>query len=305
MKKISSFMLACAMAVTALTPSGAVAVSEEELPIMYLTVTENEKISIMPSGDVYINSSELTEDTAMRVNIYVRDEAKNLWNVAPKVKSESSYIAFSEDATDPTDVGENSAYQPKYDFIQSVDDECNTVNIKLSTPMMSSSDTVLTPTGDSTDDFPVAYFNASVDSDIPSGKYRIYFLTEAEDYDGQQTTTVSSILYDTTTPKVKEQRILVSDRKLGDVNNDGNIDSVDASMVLGEYSKISSGGEKSFDESMNIASDINTDMRLDTVDASQILAYYSYSSRIPEGETCMSIFEYLKSGVIGVSGTEE
>lgn len=276
MKKIFTFMTAVAMATSAFVPSVAVAESDsmENLPIMYLTVTDNEKISVLPNGAVYINSSELTEDTDMRVNVYIKDDSKTCWDVSPKVKCESSYVTLSE-AVDPSDVGENSAYQSPYDFGQTFDQECNTVNIRLSTPMMASADTTLTPTGEATDDYPVAYFNATVDSDIPSGKYRIYFLTEPTDYEGQRVTTVSSILADTFTPELQEQKVLVSDRKLGDVNNDGFIDTIDATAILTEYAMLATDGG-TFDESMKVAGDINADSFTDSIDASNILLFYAY-----------------------------
>lgn len=67
--------------------------------------------------------------------------------------------------------------------------------------------------------------------------------------------------------------------KLGDVTNDGLIDSVDASRVLAEYAAISAKKASTFtDKRQYIAADVNGDGSIDAVDASAILAFYAYLS---------------------------
>lgn len=65
---------------------------------------------------------------------------------------------------------------------------------------------------------------------------------------------------------------------IGDVNEDGVVDASDASLILSEYSVLSTG-EKSFpsNEFKSIA-DINGDGLIDASDASEILDFYSFSS---------------------------
>ena len=65
---------------------------------------------------------------------------------------------------------------------------------------------------------------------------------------------------------------------LGDVNEDGMIDSSDASMVLAEYALMQTGGEPTFTEIQKISADVNKDYSVDSSDASKILAYYAESS---------------------------
>ena len=65
---------------------------------------------------------------------------------------------------------------------------------------------------------------------------------------------------------------------LGDVNEDGMIDAKDASLVLVEYSKASTGGNGEFTQAQKKASDVNSDGMTDAKDASLILSYYSYVS---------------------------
>ncbi|MDE5583184.1 MAG: bacterial Ig-like domain-containing protein [Ruminococcus sp.] len=68
--------------------------------------------------------------------------------------------------------------------------------------------------------------------------------------------------------------------KLGDVNEDGRVDSVDASAVLAEYANLSTGGTGTFDEKQKKSADINGDGKTDSVDASGILAYYAFASTV-------------------------
>ncbi len=65
---------------------------------------------------------------------------------------------------------------------------------------------------------------------------------------------------------------------LGDVNEDGSVDSSDASLVLAEYAKIQTGGEGEFTDIQYKAADVNKDDTVDSSDASKILAYYAMVS---------------------------
>lgn len=62
---------------------------------------------------------------------------------------------------------------------------------------------------------------------------------------------------------------------LGDVNEDGKIDSTDASAVLAEYAASQTGGESTFDADQKAADDVNGDGAIDSSDASAILSYYA------------------------------
>lgn len=62
---------------------------------------------------------------------------------------------------------------------------------------------------------------------------------------------------------------------LGDVNNDKHIDSVDASMILAEYARISGNGIRSLNSEQTKCADVNGDSLIDSVDASLVLAYYA------------------------------
>ncbi|MDE6102472.1 MAG: hypothetical protein K2F73_05810 [Ruminococcus sp.] len=65
---------------------------------------------------------------------------------------------------------------------------------------------------------------------------------------------------------------------LGDVNNDGYIDAVDATAIRMEYANISAHGTGSFDENQKKSADLNKDGYTDSVDATLIMMYYAYVS---------------------------
>lgn len=64
----------------------------------------------------------------------------------------------------------------------------------------------------------------------------------------------------------------------GDVNDDGMINSIDASLVLAEYAVISTGGTLTFSPDSKRAADVNNDGKYDSADASKILSYYAMDS---------------------------
>ncbi len=64
----------------------------------------------------------------------------------------------------------------------------------------------------------------------------------------------------------------------GDVNDDGVIDAIDASMVLAEYALLATAQDGTFNESQQKAADVNEDSVIDAIDASKILTYYAASA---------------------------
>ncbi|EWM52383.1 dockerin type I domain-containing protein [Ruminococcus flavefaciens] len=90
--------------------------------------------------------------------------------------------------------------------------------------------------------------------------------------------------------------------RLGDVNADGNVDSIDSSFVLIEYSKLSSGnGIGSFNDEQRRAADVDKNGITNAVDASKILWYYAYSST---HENAVSLDDFLKDRYRNTSSTK-
>ena len=68
------------------------------------------------------------------------------------------------------------------------------------------------------------------------------------------------------------------DYSLGDVDNSGKVNAIDASLVLDDYSKVSIGQNTSFNDIQKSAADVDKNGSINAVDASQILSYYVYTS---------------------------
>ena len=79
--------------------------------------------------------------------------------------------------------------------------------------------------------------------------------------------------------------------KMGDVNHNGLVDAVDASMVLSEYAALSAGKMRSFSREQVLAADIDRNGVIDAVDASKVLSYYAYLS---SGGKVSDMQEWLK-----------
>uniref|UniRef100_A0A9X9ZA79 Dockerin from ScaH n=1 Tax=Ruminococcus flavefaciens FD-1 TaxID=641112 RepID=A0A9X9ZA79_RUMFL len=66
--------------------------------------------------------------------------------------------------------------------------------------------------------------------------------------------------------------------RLGDVDFNGIIDGRDATAVLTEYARISTGKPAEFVGNTALAADVNKDNMIDAADATHILTYYAISS---------------------------
>ena len=80
-------------------------------------------------------------------------------------------------------------------------------------------------------------------------------------------------------------------QKCGDVNSDGKVDSKDASAILSEYGRLSSGAAASFSAEQKKAGDVDGNSMNDSKDASYVLGYYSYLSA---GGTVSDIKQWMK-----------
>ena len=85
---------------------------------------------------------------------------------------------------------------------------------------------------------------------------------------------------------------ITSTINLGDVNKDGLINAVDASIVLTYYAMMSTNQKDTFDNNQKSVSDVNHDGLINAVDASCILSYYAYISTTRED--IKSLEEFLK-----------
>ena len=74
------------------------------------------------------------------------------------------------------------------------------------------------------------------------------------------------------------KKYVTGENDLGDVDNSGAVNAIDASLVLDYYSKASTGQSTSFDDAQKKAADADKNGSINAVDASLILSYYVYTS---------------------------
>lgn len=81
-----------------------------------------------------------------------------------------------------------------------------------------------------------------------------------------------------------------------DVNFDGIINAVDASMVLSEYARTSAGNEPTFTETQRYVADTDYDGQVTAIDASCILSEYALRSAGKETATETVLFSITENG---------
>lgn len=91
-------------------------------------------------------------------------------------------------------------------------------------------------------------------------------------------------LPDTTAQVYAEESGVEFKYNLGDVNFDGFVDSIDSSIVLIEYSILSTDGESTLNNFQRIPADYDKSGFVDSVDASMILVEYARLQTLPEEE---------------------
>jgi hypothetical protein len=139
---------------------------------------------------------------------------------------------------------------------------------------------VLTPTVDCSETFVAVIDRSAVDTS-KAGVYKV--TAKLTNKDGSKIYSTAS--FEITVKAAQESY------KLGDVNNDGLIDSVDASNILAEYARVSSNKPSNFSSAQFKAADVDGDNMVDSSDASRILAYYAYTSS--GSGTKMSLAEFV------------
>ena len=145
-------------------------------------------------------------------------------------------------------------------------------------------------------------------SDYPEVAYSTYKAVLGEEPKQEETTTTTETTATTTTTTETKDTVTTSvttepkvpERKLtkGDVNGDGGVNSIDASLVMVEYAKSSSHDTEGrmSDEEFE-AGDVNVDGAVNSIDASLIMGYYTYLSSDPTraGTTFEQFIEYSKT----------
>ena len=283
-KKITALSLSLLMGAVYPVTSAYAAESQHEI---YLSAEGTDKTD---TGEVfYLERSMLGDDGyTLKINIFYRDDALDTWYISPKVKCADQNIKLRNlvDPKEPliefayaetNEAGE--LYYGSNSTLASGSEVYNTVNFTcMNSSLMNR--TAMKPYGEYTDSYPLTSFDAIVSKEIPTGEYNIYFLTEAEDEPDQRVTEISLMIDGGPEPctdtALTNMKIVVS--SLGDIDDNGIVDSNDASAILKEYSLLSTKKSPSFDAPKNYAADVNKDGKVDANDASLMLKYYAYVS---------------------------
>ena len=247
-------------------------------PSYYFKAEEGTGIEVLKYGNVYVNTKKASADGAViPCAIYINDAQKLAGFVGAKWQCDNKSLVLKNLESPLKKYGKT----PYADFNESEDDilrkefdKLNMLSIVYST---TTSADPMKLSGETSDAYPLACFNAALASDAALGSYDINIINE-----GEYTSTVTpryedpSIIGSVDMSKTsKNLRVNVSDRQLGDINNNGFIDAVDASAILKEYAIISAKKESTMSAEQSAAADINGDKIIDAVDASGVLAYYA------------------------------
>lgn len=111
--------------------------------------------------------------------------------------------------------------------------------------------------------------------------------TTASDKKPLTTTTTVTVKTPVTTTTANENNKKVN---LGDVNINGSVDALDASIILTEYALIATGHDSSLNAEQKKAADLNKDGAVDALDASLVLSYYAYTATGGK----LSVEDYIK-----------
>ncbi|MCQ2459477.1 MAG: dockerin type I domain-containing protein [Ruminococcus sp.] len=283
MKKAVLFI--CSLAVLMSTAVSAVSAEETldektYIPQIYFKANPSETADILPTGTVYFNT-KADGELKSQTGVYIKDELVRSGQIFLKWEwyDDNVYLA---NLNNPF---ENGTIPPYNEFSSSIDIGKNyTPESKLMGISYGNIGTYemlpLSLTGEKSDSYALAYFDINVADETPSDYYEIAFRTQQPN--------VSNIAYRLSDKSLRDLRpsgenaqpltIAVSDRMLGDVNDDGIIDATDASAVLSEYALSSVNGDGEFTKAQLISADVNGDKVVDATDASSLLSYYAYTS---------------------------
>lgn len=282
MKKIISAITAAAaiLAAVPFTAHGEELDKTTYVPTFTLKAKQSDSAQVLPSGVLYINTKAKSgaDSITAPAELYVKDELKMIGQMHIKWVWKTDSLTVSS-VKDPVSAGLPAVYDSNaadYAVDAVLDDSKKMAGISY----YNTHNKPLVPTAASTDETPLAVFDINVKASAPADYYDLSFKTEQPD--------ITNLVYRIgdgdfrdvrpSGENAKDMKIAVSDRKLGDINNDGILDAKDATMVLTDYAKRSADKDAILDKAQTIAADVNGNLIVDAVDATKILSYYAYTS---------------------------
>ncbi|MBR3761096.1 MAG: hypothetical protein IKK47_08950 [Ruminococcus sp.] len=292
-KKIFLVSMAAAFSTMIIPCSGAAENNTGYQPSLYFKPIETDEAQVLKNGTVYVNSSLLTgKNNSFNAEVYIDDDQKQAGHIIAKWKCESEHIALGN-LTDPITLYGKSPYED-FSTPSSIPlTEYPELNRQyVSYPNLT--ELIFVLTGENSDDYPLAGFSATVDSKTPAERYEVEFMSGES---GAQCEILYK--YGKNNPSFKEffptgeyakpMNINISDRMLGDIDNNGIITGSDATMILAAYTNISSSGDSKLTKEQEIAADIDADGIITGSDATLLLRYYTALS---SGEK-LSVYDYF------------
>lgn len=244
-------------------------------------------------------------DYTINLEVFVKDTDLKSWYVSPKWKCASEYIKL-KNVFIPNSDNSEFAYgitdengKLVYSVAAGSDEHYNTMYFTCQPQITSNDRSEMKPLGKYSDSYALTNFDVVIEKDTPSGEYEIYFLSEAEDYGYQRTSSGSFRMPDGSSSSydnilvLKSITIKVVDvlNKLGDVNFDNKIDARDATNILSHYASESLTNKGTLDDNQQKFAKINSDDIIDARDATIVLSYYAYNSLV---DNPLSLEEYIE-----------
>lgn len=292
MKKILSIAVSAVSAVTLLTSfSSSAAETSSYCPKLYFKASKTDGIHPQSNKRVYINTNDIKSKSGnitFDIASYVGDSRKQLCMMIALWDSTDKYIKLT-DLADPQTGDNKRAYTVSPGLISYDGD--NTMSATYSSGL---SGNPFTLNGKDSDSYPFAVFKATIPTDIPIGLHPIkFYTTDAPLVTESKTMKTDFAFYDNIGNKPTQKdaealNIAVSDRALGDIDNDNRYSADDASMILREFTMLSSNKPSSFSEAQMIAADVDGDGYLSASDASYVLCYFAYLA----GYSTKNIYEF-------------
>ncbi len=325
MKKLISLLSSIAITASASLMLSASAQTEEKYaPLYYFKAEQTEGVKILSDDTICISPEALSAgDLTLDLSVYIEDELQNanssqgVYAASAKWRSESDYITLGglvdpsastsevkEYTTSEGDVFVTDKTPFCYASIQ--DDgslkfssvpqlvELPEINSLYFTYAKNSNIAVFDALGATSDEYAFAHFNAVVDSETPEGVYEIVFATSENTEGDNSVVSHGAVMLSFTNfysfkPETRDLTIIVGDVSLGDVDNDGNVNALDASLILTAYANTATSQPSGLTALQSYAADVDANGAIDAIDASEVLGYYAYTATGGSG----TLEEYL------------
>ena len=308
MKKLVSILSASAIvaaSVPAMT-SSAVDIAKY-VPSLSMKLSTCNGYWTITSNYGYINKNKINTDTIKySANVNYKDVTAQTGGIFTRWNTQDKYITLS-DLKDPMEAGYGSPFTQYTEPSDFADNVYNIENTNFCSASYYRGGTTTQPLGRANDlESPVclAEFDIDIAKDVEIGVHSVDFVFSG-DIDPLTGKTTDLFTYGVLqTPQIdpsfrefkynkntaKGVKFAVSDRELGDIDDNNRWNVTDASKILTACSKLANNKETGLSEGQLIAADVNCDGRYTNVDASTVLGYCSYISNPDHTD---SIYSYL------------